>query len=260
MNRYGNRVRKTAYLYLLWNVFYTIYYYIKQVMYFQCLPKMNLTDILKGIFLYAHNYPWWFMFQLLIYEILTPVFLFFIKEKRRVGYIFCVSLLLILLRQMNILVLPYFYEASLLWYFTGIVLGAYREDILLEKSKWDLYIGMIMIGMGEIALNVEWIYKEDTIRVILILIIAMGILILSKTIKCKSSIPENWKNSFFIYAIHPIIIGIITQVEKYGLNVGEKSSFILFLINPILVVGIIYIILLVTKKIGLYSILTAENM
>lgn len=260
MNRYGNRVRKTAYLYLLWNVLYTIYYYIKQVMYFQCLPKMNMTDILKGIFLYAHNYPWWFMLQLLIYEILTPVFLFCIKEKRRVVYVYCVALLLILLRQMNIFLLPYFNEASLLWYFTGIVAGVYKSDILLKESKWDIYIGMAMIVISEAALNIEWIYKDDIIRDILILIVAMGILVLSKTIKCKGSVPENWKNSFFIYATHPVIVGNITLIEKSVLNVGEKSSFILFLINPILVIGIIYIILLVTKKIGLYSLLTAENM
>lgn len=260
MGRYRNRVCKTAYLYLLWNVLYTIYYYIKQVMYIQCLPKMNVTDILKGIFLYAHNYPWWFMFQLLIFEILTPVFLFCIKEKRRVVYIYCVALLLILLRQMNILVLSYFNEASLLWYFTGIVAGIYKSDILLKESKWDIYIGMAMIVISEAALNIEWIYKEDIMRAILILIVAMGILVFSKTIKCKGEIPENLKNSFFIYATHPVIVGIITLIEKSVLNVGEKSSFILFLINPILVVGIIYMILLVTKKIGLYSLLTAENM
>lgn len=260
MGKYKHRILKMAYLYLLWNMIYMCYHYLKEFLASGGNIQIRLNDILKGIFLYEYNNPWWFMFQLLIFEILTPVFLFCIKEKRRVVYVYCVALLLILLRQMNIMVLPYFNEASLLWYFTGIVAGIYKSDILLKESQWDIYIGMAMIVISEAALNIEWIYKEDIMRVILILIAAMGILVLSKTIKCKGEIPENLKNSFFIYATHPVIVGIITLIEKSVLNVGEKSSFILFLINPILVVGIIYMILLVTKKIGLYSLLTAENM
>ena len=75
-----SRTKSILIPYLIWNIFgllfaiaYT-YTPLSQLISGREAFTPTLPNILEGIFLYKYNYPFWFMYTLIIFVILTPLF------------------------------------------------------------------------------------------------------------------------------------------------------------------------------------------
>lgn len=258
MGKYKHRILKMAYLYLLWNMIYMCYHYLKELLASGGNIQIRLNDILKGIFLYEYNNPWWFMFQLLILEVMTPLFIYTVKTKK-IGILFmCILLGILFMNNINIINIPYIRFDAFVWYFFGIYVGRYKEKLLLQKEEGQKHIALFCIIFGEAVLYMSTRFWNGHIRCLSILILSVGALMIYKTFGMENKIPDAWKASFFIYALHPLLIAILQQMERIIIPITEKTSFVLFIINPFMVVCIILTISRLIGKTCLYRILVAE--
>lgn len=87
LHRWKKKLKRTLYLYILWNTIYTLYRLIKtNLKVFNGIGRshnaiqMNLKNIFEGIFLYKYNDGWWFMLQLVILEACLPIIMRKIKN------------------------------------------------------------------------------------------------------------------------------------------------------------------------------------
>lgn len=256
MEKYRSRILKTAYLYLLWNMIYMCYHYLKEIVAEGGRISINPVDIFKGIFLYEYNNPWWFMLQLLLLEVMTPVFLYAMRNKKNGFIMLLLCLAISLIADINGISNPYIRLDALAWYAFGIYAGRYMDQLLLqeEKRKWTPWLCILL---GEIALYASMRGGDNRIRCLPILVLAVGFFKICEHI--EKTIPKIWKETFFMYAIHPLLLGILQQMEAKIITVKGWISLLLFVLNPFAVILIISVIVWLIGKTRIYHILVAES-
>ena len=128
--KYKSRFKGLLIPYLAWNMIYTFI-----VVLFSCIPvirdnigyrwvmsPITVIGILKGIFLYQYNSVFWFMFQLIIFVVISPILYGGLKNKH-IGIIFIILISVVSLKIKNI---PVFNSRMLMLY----ALGGYLSNVI----------------------------------------------------------------------------------------------------------------------------------
>ena len=98
---------------------------------------------------------------------------------------------------------------------------------------------------------------DNRIRCLPILVLAVGFFKICEHI--EKTIPTIWKETFFMYAIHPLLLGILQQMEAKIITVKGWISLLLFVLNPFAVILIISVIVWLIGKTRIYHILITES-
>ena len=260
------RIRTLLIPYLCWNIFNmmfeiaTSYTFVSK--YFIGREKFVITplNILLNVFFWTGNKQFWFIFCLIIFTMLAPVFDLFLKKKwTGIGTL----LALIILYQFNIS-LPetvFFSGSSVIYFFAGALIGRYYKELAIrgyEKKKDTISIILTILLMAIMYL-IPNTYKG--VSVVLLILTSILFWNAMNIVMHIISVKKYMKRSFLVYALHVNLSAIITKVLYL---IGPKSVFfslVNFLLTTALTLGFIETFALVTEKHfpKIYSILTGDR-
>ena len=246
---YKSRFKSIVLPYLLWNVIYMLFFSVLKKLSLSNagMDKINITNILEGIFLYKYNYAYWFMFYLILFTLLYPVIRQIICRNKLVCFLgFALLLVFYLFKIINHDIIEH-----LIYYYLGAILGYHykesAEKIVMIRTRNKVLILMTLFIIGAALFVASNIYS---INITLIKSVIMTLLLFFISSLQKIKIPYFLLGlSFMIYSMHPIILEII---EKIIFIVCPHNIFWAatdYVIAPIVSVFIIVALCILMKKI-----------
>lgn len=204
--------------YLIWNtialIIAIIYTYtpLSQVIAGREIFTPSVANVLSGIFLYKYNYTFWFLYNLIIFVVLSPVFDLLLRRKW-----------LSLLSSAVFLILPLFASSFLgidfsfiVFYFLGCFFGRYHLDLFARKSRrqTSLFAGIIFIGL--LLIQFLKVFQVITLPILASQIILV-LLVLSLWFFADLFVPKLkprpiYSEVFPVYILHPFLIAAITKL------------------------------------------------
>ena len=267
-----NKVIKRFYTllipYLIWNLIYYFFHLILEID-----TTFSITTLLDAILNYSYNPVFWYIYQLLLLTIISPI-IFYLSKIIKLDVVLIISLAVIIILNINI---PYINEDAIIYYSFGCYLSRlYKENrfSIIDKNKIVIPLLLSII----IYLLNRYIHKfifSDvsllpyyTLTVIYLRIaVAMTIFYLCDFLFNYKKVPKFMENTFFLYAIHYMIVRfIILLTNNYLVSYFDNKTFtiiqiLIFMLSPIICVIISHhlSIFLNNKLPKFYSILTGNR-
>ena len=245
------KLRKKVYTllipYLLWNlIYYAIHLLIKPGL------GMTIESVLDAAFNYRFNPAFWFMYQLILLNILSIVFYYALRDYK---YIFLFFLLISLFIIFNIDI-PYVNEDAIIYYFSGAFISklynAQKVKFINKINGIILLIITVIVFILNRALH-SLIFEYSNIVGIFTLSIVCVRLVASLTIFYLSDLIFSYErvypfmeNTFFLYAIHYMIVkALIIFMKYFTYKYMVAASFVIvetivFIMSPVICVVISY--------------------
>ena len=240
-----SRIKTLLIPYLIWNtiglLFTILYTYtpLSNIISGREFFEPTVRNILEGIFLYKYNFQFWFLYDLIIFVILTPIFNIMISKKW-LSIIFSIVFL----------ILPNFFSSFLnvnlyfvIFYFLGCFIGKHYLKLFTSPiSHKTALITTVYLVLTIIIklLSVYNIIQLDTIPSLIILITMLISAWFSADLFIPSLKQYKFTNEFFpIYTLHTYLLATI--IKLIYLFTPKTSLMLLIneLISPTLTIVII---------------------
>lgn len=234
--------------YLFWSIFGVLFYLT-----FQSIPMFkgfftnelisdySNIELLRVIFIKPIPYQLWFMRDLMVLVLLSPLFFFCIT---RSNWLILIPFFIFWFLNFDLLFIT---SGSLLFFNTGAFLSLKKVNI--RKSNWNgnFYIlPIIWIFIIFFKILVPYCGDDNSYLVVFldkisVLIGVFSIWILYDLWSKKNEISKLkiyclFEFTFFIYVSHEPILTIYKKVLYYCLGKTENTSFFIYIIAPILTV------------------------
>lgn len=234
--KYKSRIFSLLVPYLLWNLLYFVFFFLlinnplsntfmdtKEI-------TVNAEVLINSIFFHQYNGAYWFMYQLILFVLISPVVYVIIKNP----YGILAVPVLIVLRYWTSRIpgIPNGIEIQSLIYW---LLGAYfvihkRDQIYHRSSKRRIYLALSLSTVFLLVrFYLEFVNQQtETGRYIMELLLLPNVITLWFALDIiKFNKVYDWmKMSFFIYSIHPLILDTI-----------KKAIYTLLPVNNIMALG-----------------------
>lgn len=245
--------------FFVWNLFRYLLFYIlgvtgfaKSVMGARPL-EFNLESIIASVVFYKSNLGFWFIYQLILYTILSPVIRMLVKNKW-VGLTAIVCLigvysadifgefLMVTMNKRFILL------DSFIYYLVGAYVGTHAFDIVNKKSSTIKYLSFLGIVLGQ---ALHYIYLHTCILWIYVLwlgISAVSLWFAYDYIKPKPRPTALSSITFFIYAAHGTILEFLHLLGAYTLPDSPLTALVTYILYPVIALSILVSLAKVFKK------------
>lgn len=250
INKFRKRFKSLVIPYLLWNFisycYFLIAYYIIQLRPFfgrfmRYYYFLDLNDFLQALFLHTYNPVFWFIKDLILLVLFSPIIYLLLKNKI-IGIVFVGSISILWITSFPITI----FSISLVsvCYF---LIGAY---IALHPNKIFKYITHIKSNMIRYFLVLIWfmiiiIVIYEPIPVLSNVRIMIGIVAFWNIINVDLLYPwckNYFKYTFLFYALHLVLLDIIGMLIYYLLGLNPIGAFVNFIASTI--ISIIVMIIL----------------
>lgn len=248
--------------YFVWNtIYYAAYFFASKIPYLRHIIGKDIiafgwSDMLEAIFLYKYNFVFWFVFQLILLICLTPVFYEFF-QRQSYGFVFLLLCLLYLYFDVRI----FFLNADALFYFAlGAFLSGFHQNIV--ESDFTLRRFCIGISLAALSFILHTLYLKYGSPILAVITRSLGVTALWLCVWVPSKeLSLVYRISFFVYAIHFLIVRWINKFFAYYFPNHALLSIGLFLFLPFLILLLSDCIVHILKKIApwLYRILSGNR-
>ncbi len=258
VSKYKSRFRGLLIPYISWNMIYTLV-----VILCSCIPviRNHIGDrwvmnpitplaIFKGVFFYQYNLIFWFMFQLILFVIVSPLLYTMLRQK----YLGAVLQLLLLLCASKIVEIPVINFGMLLIYSLGGYLSIHaREAIVRKSTKFRSITAIVVFAVLRVGLYAAQYFSvaaviKETLTELLMISYVFALFFGIDLIKMKQ-VKEYMRSTFFIYALHLLVLSVYKRVFRFILPDTEWMALITFLTVPIMTIMTICLISHLMKKI-----------
>ena len=261
-NDVKQKIRKRVYTllipYFIWNLIYYALYMLRN-------PGMGIdvAQIIDAAFNYTYNPSFWFMYQLILLIVISPI-LFFALQENKFIVIFLVLMTCSIIFEID---LPYINEDAIIYYFVGAVFSKlYNKNHISFINKKN-FIFALLFSILAFILN-RWTYRMIYVNInfrtifiwttILVRLFAgFTIFYLIDLLFKYEKVFSFMENTFFLYALHymivrAIIIGMRNVEYKFLTivpnNIIEILEIIVFFISPVVCVCVNYYLSRYLKK------------
>ena len=204
--------------YLLWNTVWLIWEVVTS---FSALSEssvlngLNLVDILKGIFFYGCNPPFWFIFDLIVFSFAAPVVFLIIRNK----YIGIASVVFLSISSYFGIHLPasvFYYPTAIVFYILGALIGYHYFDFACMKSSRTMQIGSV-IFLGLYILIKTFVPQKFhiynyTAEAIVFILSSFALWNIADIFIEKIKPRAIYRRSFAVYAMHLNVAGIVLKI------------------------------------------------
>ena len=230
--------------YLLWNTVWMIWEILTSRFSGEPTP-LTLTNILKGVFLYGYNAPFWFVFDLIIFSFAAPLVFLLIKNKYiGVGSVICLSI--VSLFGLHLPMDVFYYPIAIVFYLIGAIIGYHFFDFASQKSSKPLQIAsVIFLAAYILAKNIapQEIHIDNYLTQTIVYTLAAFSLwnitdIFIERIKPRAI----YRRSFAIYAMHLNVAIIILKLLSFCVPQNEwleVPKFIIMVVSTLIIVNLI---------------------
>lgn len=208
----------------------------------------SISNVFEGIFLYKYNFQFWFLYDLMFYIILTP--LFFLTLRRKWLSLCCGIIFFIL---------PNFFDSFLgvnlyflIFYYIGCFLGKFyfsrfSRAFPSRLSTFALVVFVICLSLRTLSLfNI--ILVPNVLSHLNLVVLVLSFWICSDLFITKVSQKKYFAESFPLYALHTYFLSSIIKIIY--LLAPQNSILLLFneIFSPLLTVAIVTTIALIWHK------------
>ena len=271
--KYRKRVKSLLLPYLIWSIWGLLFYIILQLFpqgknFFtnELIANYSLTKIIETIFLYPITYQFWFVRDLMVLVIFSPIFYWLIKYFRAIPILL---LFIIWLGFFNFSFVIIRNE-SILFFCLGAYFAMNNSDFILKKLNKKGYWIFAFLWFIILSINTTLICAKSDQTVLFLLLDKIGTLIGIIAIWSTYDIVMRNKTNpnktiynlslftFFIYAFHEPLLKIIKKGIFYISGASSTMSMINFFMAPIIAIIISVIVGNFIKKNapGFYSLIT----
>lgn len=245
--------------FLLWNLFRFVLFY--------CLGKAGITEklflaprllftkenFLEGLFFYKYNLGFWFMYQLILFTIFSPVIRLITKNKW-VGLIAIFALVAVNASDIlgEILIVTFKKRFILLdcaiYYIIGAYCGTHFFDFVNKSNKFTKILSVFGIIAGQ-ALNFLFIKSGFILFNTLSLVISViSFWYFYDLLHIKPLPAAVTSITFFIYAGHGTVLEFLQACANALFGDSVIFALLTYLTFPVITLGILVGVSLILKK------------
>ena len=264
-----SRVSSLLIPYLIWNALWMIfdiacsYTFISN--YFSGREIFELTpeNILRGLFLYKSNLPFWFVFNLFVFVIISPLIDLLVRNKY-VGVLSICAIFVLSLFDIQIPSSIFFSPNSIIFYIIGAYIGKHHfNSIAKNRSPIIQYSSIAFLVLYVTLKNIfcEGIYIEKPIDVVIFPICAFALWNALDLFIEKITIKPMFSRSFAIYAMHTNVSAIIAKLFLIVFSSNEWLAIPNFIVTFVLTLLIINVFCIVCERYApaIYSVLMGQR-
>lgn len=268
------RIKTVLIPYVLWCVIWFFILYLLQLLPFlknyfsEPLHSMTFTDKLLNLFVYPVNYPFWFLRELMLLFVISPLVFLLIKYLKVIYIVVLFALIIVFSTLVSVYDITLLQSMPVFYFSSGAFISLNKIDIASRLSSFKSF-GLLFIW---ILFNVISIYfdqdfsSEDiylrSFNVIKDIVGCVAVWYMYDFFNHK----VQWKNysfyqySFFIFAFHGIPTVILVKLSQIFKN-NEYLTFLAYVSIVILIVLIsIFIGNLIKKSMPqVYRLLTGNR-
>lgn len=211
--------------YLLWNTIWMLWQIFTSYSFLAKFStgepySLTITSILKGVFFYGCNAPFWFIFDIIVFSFAAPL-VFLIIRNKYIGTLAIIGLSIASLFGIYVPEAVFYYPMSAVFYLIGAIIGYHFFDVASKKSSKPLKIASVVFLFAYILaknivpqeLQIDN-YLLQTVVYTLASFSLWNILdIFIERIKPRAI----YRRSFAIYAMHLNIAIIILKIFSFCL-------------------------------------------
>ena len=233
--------------YLLWNTIWMLWEifnsYSFMAKFSGGMPySLTLANILKGIFFYGCNNPFWFIFDLIIFSFASPIVYLIIKNKY-IGIGSVAILSIVSLYGIHLPASVFYYPMAIVFYLMGAIIGYHFFDFAAKKSNKPLQIASIIFLLAYVfskSIAPQEIHIDNYFIQTVVYTLAAFSLWNITDIFIEGIKPRAiYRRSFAVYAMHLNIAIIILKVFSILLPQSEWLEIPKFIVMVILTIVII---------------------
>lgn len=221
LTKIKSRIYTLVIPYLLWNTVWMLWEIFGSYSFISNFSgsgepyPLTIVSILKGIFFYECNIPFWFLFDIIVFSFAAPL-LFLIIRNKYVGIASIACLSIVSLFGIYIPIDLFYYPMSIVFYLTGAIIGYHFFNYATLKSSKPMQITSIAF-LSAYILCKNIVPQELHIRNYLIEVIVYSMAAFSlwnvvdifiERIKPRAI----YRRSFPIYAMHLNVAIIILKI------------------------------------------------
>ena len=207
--------------YLLWNTVWMIweilcsYSFLSRFSASTEAVPLTFTNLLKGVFFYGYNGPFWFMFNLIIFSLAAPVVFLIIKNK----YVAITSIVVLSVLTLFGIHIPisFFYDPnSIIFYLIGATIGYHYFDFICKKStkKTQIISGAFLLAYILVKTIVpQRLHVENYLaKAVVLSLCALALWNITDAFASKLKSRPLYRRSFAVYAMHLNLALIVLKV------------------------------------------------
>lgn len=255
------RIRTLLIPYLLWNSFFVCLFWC--ILNTPLVSYMHMTnnlrdwqDIMSAI-INSSMTPLWFVKDLIIYVLLSPVIYYISRNIYVLGFSIIVTIIYAVSANVNYFSWSYWLPI----YLVGVLLNksfANKWFVCGERDgtlAWGIYL-MVLLVLMYVGIKCEYLYLYRLFAPLIIWRLFSNILSYSRLKK-----RQYWKYSFFIYCTHFFIINIVQKTMFILMGCSNISYLLIYLSTPFIVLIICVCIARIMERHAnqLYNILTGNR-
>ena len=261
--KYRKRAKSLLLPYLLWSIWGLFIYYIIQLFpqsknFFtdELVVNYSFIKVLDTIFLHPITYQLWFVRDLIVIALISPLIYFATKYFRAIPIIFLVIIWLGLFNFSFVI----FENESIFFFCLGSYFVIDKSEYLMKKMSRNYYWVFTLIWLLIIFLKTALAHQNYDQTVFLLLLhkisIIIGIMALwsiydiamtNKTTPNKVIFNLSYY-SFFIYVFHEPTLKFIKKGLFYIIGSSEIISIIVYFLAPIMTIIVCVIVAIFIKR------------
>ena len=217
LRKIKNRLFSLVTPYLLWNTIWMLWEIFTSYSFVATFSTgsepypLTLFSILKGVFFYGCNFPFWFIFDLILFSFAAPLVFLIIKNKS-VGIFSVICLSIVSLFGIHLPTNVFYYPMSIVFYLIGAVIGYHFFDFASKKSSKPIQLAsFLFLTTYILAKNLvpqEVHVNNYLIQTIVYTLAACSLWNVADSFIERIKPRAIYRRSFAIYAMH-LNIGII---------------------------------------------------
>ena len=228
-------------IWMLWEIF-TSYSFLARFSENSEPYPLTLINILKGIFFYGCNIPFWFVFDLIIFSLAAPLVFLIIKNKK-IGIICVICLSIVSLFGIHLPMGIFYYPMAIVFYLIGAILGYHFFDFAARKSSKKVQIAScVFLATYILAKNIapQEIHIDNYLtQTIVYTLAAFSLWNIADLFIEKIKPRAIYQRSFAVYAMHLPVAIVILKILSFCTPKNEWLEIPKFIIMVVATLAII---------------------
>ncbi|MBI0400169.1 acyltransferase family protein [Cyclobacterium marinum] len=262
LNKFKSRIKSLLVPYLLWSAWGLIFFFLLQSFpqsknFFanELIIDYTFGEILNTLFLNPLPYQLWFIRDLVMLVVFSPI-IYWLINKFKIAPLILFFILWIGVFHFNVFIFTY---ESLFFYSLGSYFSIFKSDLLLVKRTQNRFFILFFLWITILIIKTIIAYNDYNTVLLLILLkisILIGIVVLwslydvlmKNKLKPNSYILFVSSFSFLIYAFHEPILIMMKKGVFYVLGISNSIALVNYFLSPIITIIISVILGYVLKN------------
>lgn len=204
-------------IWMLWEIF-TSYSFLARFSTSSEPYQLTLVNMLKGIFFYGCNNPFWFVFDLIVFSFASPIVFLIIKNKYA-GIISVIGISVLSLFDIYLPMNVFYYPMAIVFYMTGAIVGYHFFDFASKKSTKSMQIAsFIFLAAYILAKNIipqEIHINNYLMQTVVYTLASFSLWNVTDNFIEKIKPRAIYRRSFAIYAMHLPVAIVILKILSF---------------------------------------------